>query len=408
MNDFSSEHFATKAIHGGQHSDPATHAFATPIYQTATYVFDDVSQPAAIFNGEVEGYTYTRAMNPTSHTLDAKVSLLEGAEDSVTSASGMGIISSTMFTLLNAGDHLLTSDTLYSGSAVLFHNLERFGIEVSYIDVSDNAEIEKNFKPNTKVIYIETPANPTLKLTDIEFCAKLAHSGDALLVVDGTFAPPPIQYPLELGADLVLHSTTKFMSGHGDALGGVVSGSAELIERIRKVGVKFISGSPASPFNAFLTLRGLKTLPLRMKQHCENAMALATYLENHPYVKKVYYPGLESHPQHALAKKQMHDNMYGGVLSFELNDTVEGIDGYEACKLLMNNLKIISIGVSLGETDSLVEHAASMTHSQVSKEERIAAGISDTQIRFAVGCEDIRDLIADFEQAFAIIKSKSN
>lgn len=407
MKNDSSLGFTTKAIHAGQGSDPTTRAAATPIYQTATYTFDDVSQPAAIFNGEREGYTYTRAMNPTSHALDFKVAALEGAEDSVTAASGMGAIAATLFTLLNAGDHLLTGDTLYSGSSVLIHNLERFGVDVTYVDMSNEDEIRNNIKSNTKVIYIESPANPTLKLTDIKYCAQLAHDNNALLVIDSTFAPPPIQYPLSLGADLVIHSTTKYMAGHGDAIGGVVSGSKELVEPIRKVGIKFICGAPPSPFNSFLTLRGLKTLPMRIRKHCENAMALALYLESHPYVKKVYYPGLESHPQHALATAQMHDGMYGGVVTFDLKDNIEGIDGFEACKTVMNNLNIIGIGVSLGELDTLVEHAASMTHSAISKEERVKAGISDTQIRLAVGCEDINDLIGDFEQAFAKIKEQA-
>ena len=266
----------------------------------------------------------------------------------------------------------------------------------------DLEAVKAAIRPNTKMIYFETPNNPMMKVTDVRAIKDIA-GADIRVVVDGTFAPPPVQHVLQLGADIVLHSITKYINGHGDALGGVVIGRADDIRLIRANSVTKINGCPPSPFNSYLVLRGMKTLALRMKQHCASAMEIARYLEANPYVKAVYYPGLESHPQHELASRQMENGMYGGMISFELKDDVKGLSSFEAGKKLLNSLKIPAIAVSLGDPDSLIEHPASMTHANVSPEDRLAAGITDGLIRLSVGLESAKDLIADFEQAFAAI-----
>ena len=398
--------FGTQVIHSGVTPGKDCRPLSMPIYQTSTFYFDTCEQGGRCFAGEESGYYYSRMGNPTVQLLEEKNAALEGAETAVATGSGMGAISSALWSIAGAGKHILADKTLYGCTfALLSHGMTRYGVEVTFIDTSDLKAVEENLRENTCAVYLETPANPTLKIADIQAVARIAHGYDPNIkvVVDNTFATPYLQRPLELGADMVVHSATKFLNGHGDALGGVVIGRADDIRLIRANSVTKINGCPPSPFNSYLVLRGMKTLALRMKQHCASAMEIARYLEANPYVKAVYYPGLESHPQHELASRQMENGMYGGMISFELKDDVKGLSSFEAGKKLLNSLKIPAIAVSLGDPDSLIEHPASMTHANVSPEDRLAAGITDGLIRLSVGLESAKDLIADFEQAFAAI-----
>ena len=400
--DLNKVEFETMVIHAGQGADPAYGALATPIYQTSTFCFETVEEGAAKFANEVPGYhpVYSRSGNPTTRAFELKCAAMEGGEDCVATASGMGAVGSVMLAFLKTGDHVIFDNAVYGGTNyVTSTNLPEIGIEVSRVDTGDLEAVKAAIKPNTKMIYFETPNNPMLKVTDIAAIKKLA-GPDIKVVVDGTFAPPPVQFALKQGADIVLHSITKYINGHGDALGGIVVGKADDIARVRKNSVTKINGCPPSPFNSYLVLRGMKTLALRMRQHCASALEVAKYLESNPYVKTVYYPGLESHPQHALASRQMENGMYGGMLSFELNDNVKGLSSFDAGKKLLNSLKIPAIAVSLGDPDTLIEHPASMTHAGVAPEDRLAAGITDGLVRLSVGLESPKDLIADFEQAF--------
>lgn len=389
--------YNTKIVHGGQHIDPITGALSTPIYQTSTFVFKNAEQGAARFAGEEAGYIYTRLGNPTQEQLEGKMAILEGAEAALAVSSGMAAIASPIWTICSAGDHIVASDTLYGCTfALLSHQVQKFGIEVTFVDAKNPENIKNAMKENTKIVYIETPANPTLELVDIKKTAEIAHEGNAVLMVDNTFMSPYGQRPLELGADIVIHSATKYINGHGDVIAGIVVGKKEFIDQVRFIGVKDITGGCISPFNAWLLIRGLKTLGVRMERHCENAMKVARYLENHPMVEKVSYPGLENHPQHELAKKQMRN--FGAMMSFE----VKG--GVDAGRQLMNSVKLCTLAVSLGDTETLIEHPASMTHSPVPREERLKAGITDGLVRLSVGLEDPEDIITDLEQAFNCIK----
>ena len=397
--------FETLIVHAGQGADPAYGALATPIYQTSTFCFQTVEEGADKFAGKVPGYNpvYSRSGNPTTRAFELKCAAMEGGEDCVATASGMGAVGSVMLAFLKQGDHIIFDNSVYGGTDyVASHDLPDLGIEVSRVDTGDLEAVKAAIKPNTKIIYFETPNNPMRKVTDVAAIKAIAGS-DIRVVVDATFAPPPVQHVLALGADIVLHSITKYINGHGDALGGIVVGKAEDITRIRKHCMTKINGCPPSPFNSYLVLRGMKTLAIRMKKHCDNAMAIAEYLEKNPYVKTVYYPGLKSNPQHELASRQMENGMYGGMISFELKDDVKGLSSFEAGKKLLNHLTIPAIAVSLGDPDTLIEHPASMTHAGVSPEERLAAGITDGLIRLSVGLESANDLINDFEQAFAAI-----
>ena len=401
--DWSNVDFETMIIHAGQGHDPAHGALATPIYQTSTFCFETVEEGADKFAKKIPGYQYTRGGNPTTRAFELKCAAMEGGEDAVATASGMGAVGSVMIAFLKCGDHVIFDNSVYGGTnAVATVNLPNMGIEVSRVDTSDLGALKAAIKPNTKMIYFETPNNPMIKVTDVA-AVKAVAGKDIRVVVDATFAPPPIQHVLKLGADVVLHSITKYINGHGDALGGVVVGSAADMGLIRGNAMTKINGCPPSPFNSYLVLRGMKTLALRIERHCQNAMAVTKYLESNPYVKKVYYPGLESDPSHELACRQMENGLFGGILSFELNDDVKGMTSFEAGKKLLNNLSIASIAVSLGDPDTLIEHPASMTHAAVSKEDRLAAGITDGLIRLSVGLESARDLINDFETAFATI-----
>ena len=395
--------FETLIIHAGQEPDKAYGSLATPIYQTSTFCFETVEEGAAKFANQIPGFVYSRGGNPTTRAFELKCAAMEGGEDAVAAASGMGAVGSVMTAFLHPGDHAIFDTAVYGGTNyVATTNLPGMGVEVSRVDTGDLEAVKAAIRPNTKMIYFETPNNPMMKVTDVRAIKDIA-GADIRVVVDGTFAPPPVQHVLQLGADIVLHSITKYINGHGDALGGVVIGRADDIKLIRANSVTKINGCPPSPFNSYLVLRGMKTLALRMKQHCASAMEIARYLEANPYVKAVYYPGLESHPQHELASRQMENGMYGGMISFELKDDVKGLSSFAAGKKLLNSLKIPAIAVSLGDPDSLIEHPASMTHANVSPEDRLAAGITDGLIRLSVGLESAKDLIADFEQAFAAI-----
>lgn len=396
--DYSQLDFDTMAIHAGQSPDPGTGALSTPIYQTSTFVFDNVEQGAARFAKEEPGYVYTRGGNPTTSQLEAKMAILEGGEACVAAASGMGAIGATMVSLLKTGDHIICGDTVYGGTSVLMHQgLPQLGIEVSFVDTTDLLKVRKAFKENTKMIYFETPTNPTMEVTDIKGCAQIAHEKGVLLVVDNTFAPPPIQYPIKLGADICIHSVTKYINGHGDVIGGVVIGSQDNINKIKGLGITKVCGTPPSPFNSWLVLRGLKTLGMRMRKHCENALEVAKFLERHQYIDKVSYPGLSSHPQHDLCKEQMNGT-FGGILSFELKEGINNKSAFEAGKNLLNSLQICSIAVSLGDADTLIQHPASMTHASVDPQERMDIGITDGLIRLSVGLESAKDIMDDLEQ----------
>ncbi len=390
--------FDTKAIHGGHIGDKQFGSLATPIYQTSTFIFDSAEQGGNRFAGQEAGYIYTRLGNPTCTEAENKLALLEGGEAAVAAASGMGAISAALWTALKAGDHVVASDTLYGCTfALLSHGLTRFGVDVTFVDAANLEELEKALRPNTKVVYLETPANPTLKINDIQKISDIAHknNNDCLVFVDNTFCTPYLQRPLELGADVVVHSATKYLNGHGDVIAGFVVGKQDFINEVRFFGLKDMTGAVLSPFDAYLIIRGMKTLHIRMERHCKNAAEVAEFLESHPAVGKVYYPGLESFEYCELAKKQM--NLPGAMISFELKGGVdEGIT-------VMNNVKLASLAVSLGDAETLIQHPASMTHSPYSPEERLAAGISDGLVRLSVGLENVSDIIADLKQALDLI-----
>ena len=381
----------TTAIHAGTLKN-LYGTLAMPIYQTSTFIFDSAEQGGRRFALEEAGYIYTRLGNPTTTVLENKIAALEEGEAAVATSSGMGAISSTLWTVLKAGDHIVTDKTLYGCTfALMCHGLTRFGIDVTFVDTSNLDEVKNAMKENTRVVYLETPANPNLKIVDIEALAKLAHTNpNTLVIVDNTFATPYMQKPLTLGADIVVHSVTKYINGHGDVIAGLVITNKELADQIRFVGLKDMTGAVIGPQEAYYIIRGMKTFEIRMERHCKNARAVADFLNKHPKIQKVYYPGLETHPGYEIAKKQMKD--FGAMISFELKG------GFEAGKALLNNLSLCSLAVSLGDTETLIQHPASMTHSPYTKEEREAAGITDGLVRLSVGLENVEDIIADLEQ----------
>ena len=381
----------TTAIHAGTLKN-LYGTLAMPIYQTSTFIFDSAEQGGRRFALEEAGYIYTRLGNPTTTTLENKIAALEEGEAGIAMSSGMGAISSTLWTVLKAGDHVVTDKTLYGCTfALMNHGLTKFGVEVTFVDTSNLDEVKKAMKENTRVVYLETPANPNLKIVDLEGVCKVAHTNpNTLVIVDNTFATPYMQKPLKLGVDVVVHSATKYLNGHGDVIAGLVVTNKELANQIRFVGLKDMTGAVLGPQEAYYIIRGLKTFEIRMERHCKNARTIADFLNKHPKVEKVYYPGLESHPGYEIAKKQMKD--FGAMISFELKG------GFEAGKTLLNNLKLCSLAVSLGDTETLIQHPASMTHSPYTKEEREAAGITDGLVRLSVGLENVEDIIADLEQ----------
>ena len=381
----------TTAIHAGTLKN-LYGTLAMPIYQTSTFIFDSAEQGGRRFALEEAGYIYTRLGNPTTTVLENKIAALEEGEAAVATSSGMGAISSTLWTVLKAGDHVVTDKTLYGCTfALMCHGLTRFGIEVTFVDTSNLDEVKNAMKENTRVVYLETPANPNLKIVDLEALSKLAHTNpNTLVIVDNTFATPYMQKPLKLGADIVVHSVTKYINGHGDVIAGLVVTNKELADQIRFVGLKDMTGAVLGPQDAYYIIRGMKTFEIRMERHCKNAKKVVEFLNKHPKIERVYYPGLETHPGYEIAKKQMKD--FGAMISFELKG------GFEAGKTLLNSLKLCSLAVSLGDTETLIQHPASMTHSPYTKEEREAAGITDGLVRLSVGLENVEDIIADLEQ----------
>ena len=404
--DLDSLSFDTLAIHAGNCKKTNGCALATPIYQTSTFTFENADQAMGIFSGDIPGYIYSRVSNPTVKTFEDKIAKLEGGQAGVATSSGMGAICSTILALLKSGDHIVCANTLYGCTDETMRDiLPSLGIKASFVDTQDVEAIHSAIQDNTKLIYFEACANPNMHVTDIASVAALKKKFPHLkIVVDNTFTPPPILFPLKLGADIVVHSVTKYINGHGDVVGGVVVGNAEDIELIRNPGVCKICGAPMSPFDAFLVIRGMKTLGLRVRKHCETALAVAQFLESSSFVEKVYYPGLESMGKdHDIAKKQMN-GLYTAMISFVLKDGINGMSAFEAAKKLMNSMKLASIAVSVGDPDTLIQHPASMTHLVVPKEIQKSVGITDGMLRYSVGLEDPQDLIADFKQAFATLE----
>lgn len=382
--------FATEAVHGGQDHDPLTGAVSVPIYQTSSFVFESAEQGAARFAGKEKGYIYTRLGNPTVKALEKSLAGLEEGEDARACSSGMAAINTAVLSVVRKGDHVVSTENLYGGTAKLFSDiLPKFGIEFTLVDTSHIENVELAIRKNTKILYIETPSNPTLKLTNIREVAKIAKEHDAVSIVDNTFMSPYFQQPLTLGADVVVHSLTKYLSGHSDVVGGIVISYQNFIDKMDPVLKN--TGGTLGPFEAWLTLRGIKTLHIRMERHNENAMKVAEFLEAHEKIEKVYYPGLKSSDQYDLAKQQMSG--FGGIVSFE----VKG--GLEAGRKLMNSVRLCTLAVSLGAVETLIEHPASMTHAVVPREERLRTGLTDSLVRLSVGIEDVEDIIEDLQSA---------
>ncbi|MBC7188219.1 MAG: aminotransferase class I/II-fold pyridoxal phosphate-dependent enzyme [Calditrichaeota bacterium] len=388
--------FATLCVHGSGGVDRLTGAVSIPIYQSSTFAFPSARAGAEIFAGQREGYIYTRIGNPTVDAFEREMAFLEGGEAACATASGMAATTTAVLTVVRTGENIVASDTLYGGTHQLFREtMKRLGIEVRDVEASQLANIEAAMDEKTRVVFIETPSNPTLKLIDIAGAAKIAHRHGALLMVDNTFATPYFQRPLSLGADIVIHSATKYIGGHGDTIGGVIVGPKDFIKRAKGEVLRDLGGC-LSPFNAWLFVRGLKTLPVRMERHQFNAMRIAQYLSFHPKVARVWYPGLRIHPQHELARKQMTG--FGGMVSFELKG------GRAAGEKLMDSVKLMTLAVSLGDCDTLIEHPASMTHSTYKEEDLLACGITPGLVRLSVGIEAVEDLINDLSQALRKIK----
>ena len=379
--DIKKARFHTKAVHAGEEPCPLTGSLATPIYQTSTFVLK---------KGVKKPYVYTRAGNPTHTVLEEKMAILEGGEAALATASGMAAISTVMFTSLKEGDQIISHDTIYGSTYTLLKELmPKLGVRTFFVDATDPAKVKDALTGKTKIVFLESPANPTMDLIDIKAITEIAAEVDAEVVVDNTFVTPYYQLPLELGAHIVVYSATKYLSGHGDTLGGIIVGSRNFIGEARKNLAS--TGGVINPFNAWLIIRGLKTLALRMDKHSQNAMAVAEFLSKHPRVKKVLYPGLPSHPQHELAKKQMRG--FGGMLAFEIDG------GMEEAHQILEKVELCRCAVSLGDIATLIEHPATMTHRVISEEERLRLGITDELMRLSVGIEDPNDIIADLDQA---------
>lgn len=376
--------FQTEAIHAGQNPDPVTGAVSTPIYMTSTYAQDAL--------GVHKGYEYGRTHNLTRQSLEKNIATLEKGKYGIAFSSGLAA-ENAVLGLVKAGDHLIVSNNVYGGTYRLFELIMKdYGLDFSWVDTSNIKNIENAIKENTKIVYIETPTNPMLNLTDIQAVSKICKDNNLVCVVDNTFMTPYFQNPLVLGADVVIHSTTKYLNGHCDVVGGMlITNDDKLHERFRYL--QNAVGAIPSPFDCWLTLRATKTLAVRMKQHQENAMKIAEYFQSKSYSKKVLYPGLPSHPQYQLAKKQMSG--FGGMISVDFGDL-------DTAKKVLNNVKVFTLAESLGGVESLVCHPASMTHASVPKEEREKLGLTDSLVRFSVGIEDVEDLIADIEQALNI------
>ena len=376
-----SARFSTICIHAGQEPDPSTGAIITPIYQTSTYVQEEL--------GKHKGYEYARTQNPTRFALEQNIAAIEGGTAAYAFASGMAAIDA-ITTLLKAGDHVVVTDNTYGGTFRLFDKvLSKYGLEFSYVDTSRPELVEQAIRPTTRMLFVETPTNPVLRLTDLSAVAAIAKKHDVRLVVDNTFASPCLQRPIEFGADLVMHSTTKYLNGHSDSIGGIVVAAREEDADWLKF-IQNAAGAILSPMDSWLVLRGTKTLAVRMAQHNRNGQALAEFLEGHPKVTRVIYPGLPSHPQHELAKRQMKG--FGGMLSFE-------VASFEEARRVCNGVRLMALAESLGGVETLMTHPASMTHASVPPERRAEIGLSDSLVRISAGIEDVQDLIDDLKQA---------
>jgi len=384
--------FATRAIHHNYDPRKNEGALTPPLHLTSTYTFESAEIGGEMFAGDREGHVYSRISNPTTALLESRIATLEGGEAGLALASGMSAITSTLWTLLAPGDEIITDKTLYGCTfSFMQHGLTKFGVTVTHVDLTDPEALSKAISDKTRVVYFETPANPNMRLVDIKAVSDIAHQAGATVVVDNTYATPYLTRPIELGADLVVHSATKYLGGHGDVVAGLVAGTLEQITEIRVFGMKDMTGGVMAPFNAMLILRGLKTLALRMERHCQNAIEVAQVLEASDAVAAVAYPGLASFAQAELAASQMDG--FGGMIAFELTG------GYEAGCKMMNRLKLISRAVSLGDAETLIQHPASMTHSTYTPEERAEHGISEGLVRISVGLEDIDDILDDIRQA---------
>jgi len=385
--------FSTRAIHFGY--APADHngALVPPIYTSATFAFPDVAYGMRCFTGEEAGYIYTRIANPTLALLESRLASLEQGAGAVVFGSGMGAITATLWSLLEAGDEVLADLTLYGCTfAFMTHGLTRFGVSIRHVDMTDPDNVARAMGPKTRVVYFESPANPNMRLVDIEAVSRVAHAGGAKVVVDNTYCTPYLQQPLLLGADVSVHSMTKYLGGHGDlTAGAAIFADAELAHRVRMFGLKDMTGAVMSAQDAHLVMRGLKTLSLRMDRHCQSAQKVADFLDAHAATEVVHFPGLTTFPQHALAQRQMRQ--FGGMIAFELKG------GLAAGVRFMDALQLVTRAVSLGDAETLAQHPASMTHSTYTPEERLAHGISDGLVRMSIGLEDIEDVLADIAQA---------
>jgi methionine-gamma-lyase len=379
----------TLAIHAGESPDPATGALVPPLHLASTFHLGTAEDGAAIFAGEKPAYVYSRWANPTVSTLEKRVAALEHAEAALATGSGMAAIANAALAIVSAGDHIVSARAIYPSTYHFFTTqLAALGIEATFVDATEPRNVAGALRPNTKLVYLETPGNPTLALCDLAEIGAIAKDAGVTTICDNTFATPVNQLPLELGIDIVVHSATKYFCGHGDAVGGLIAGTRAFVERCSTEPMRYFGGI-MSPFPAYLILRGTQTLPLRVERHNANARTIAEYLEAHPKVGWVSYPGLESHPQHALARKQMRG--FGGMVCFDLKG------GVDAGARLMNAVRVCSLAVSLGDTRTLITHPASTTHSVVSREARLSQGVTDGLVRLSVGLEDPEDLIADLE-----------
>ncbi len=394
----SKAHFSTQAIHAGYDAKLNHGSLIPPIHISSTYAFDSVEQGGAAFQGENDRFIYARLGTPSQQMLEQRFAQLEQAEAALVCASGMGAITATMWSMVKPGDEVIADLSLYGCTySFLEHGLKSFGIKVTYLNLTDSKSLADHISPKTKLVYSETPSNPNMRLIDIESLSQITQNYDCKLMIDNTYCTPYLQNPLALGADLVVHSATKYLGGHGDLIAGFVAGSQEDIDHIRMYGLKDMTGAVISGFDVSLLLRGLKTLHVRMDRHCENAQKVAEFLDQSEHVKHTFYPGLDNFPQQALAKKQMHNS--GGMIAFELHASRD-----QAARFV-NNLKMILCAVSLGDAETLIQHPASMTHSTYTEEELLQHLISPTLLRLSVGLEHIDDIIADIKQAFQSVFS---
>lgn len=383
--------FSTRAIHAGEKHEE-TGSVTTPIYQTAPFKFKNAASAADLMAGRKKGYIYSRGLNPTTEVLEEKLANLEGCEAALAQTTGMAAITTAVFTSVKGGDHVIADEVIYGSTYDLFVELRKYGVDVTFVDSSDPDNVEGAFRKNTKLVFFETPANPTMKLTDIKAISEIAHEKRASVMVDNTFMTPYFQQPLRFCADVVVHSATKYLNGHGDTLGGIIAGTSEYIKSARHT-AKNMGGS-ITPFSAWLIIRGIKTLPIRMEMHNDNAMKVAKFLQTQNKIERVIYPGLRDHPQYRLAKQQMTGA--GGMIAFMLKNSKD-------VPVFIDSLQLCTLAVSLGETATLIQHPATMTHAVVPEEDRIKYGITDGLVRLSVGLEDASDIINDLEQALAVI-----